>query len=146
MNDRKLGPAELVIAISGTVMLVASFLDVYEDRNAWGEFLFPIVTLPAIAGIVMAAQVLLGAFTTIAPPARVLGLDWVRLHVVLGSYAAALMVGLLIGDSGFKNVSLDRSAGFWLMLLSSIGLLAGALMMRAASATSASGGGTVDTS
>jgi hypothetical protein len=143
MNDRKLGPAELVIAISGAVVLVASFLDVYEDRNAWGEFLFPLLTLPAVVGLIMAAHVLLTAFGGVQLPARVLGLDASRLHLVLGAYATAVMVCFLISDSGFQGSSPDRSAGFWLMLLASIGLLVGAVMMRNTDGGGA-GTGTID--
>jgi hypothetical protein len=140
MNGRKLGVAELVIVISGAVLLIASFLDVYEDVNAWDDFLFPLFVLPALVGVLMAAHVLLTTFGGMRMPSRVLGLDRTRLHVVLGGYAALAMVCFLIGEVS-EGENVDRGAGFWLMLLASIGLLVGAIMMRTAEDT---GAGTAD--
>ena len=73
----------------------------------------------------MAAQVALATFasgTTI--PDRILGFTWDQLHLALGFQAALLMLSFLIRSKSPFSFGI----GFWLMLLSAIALLVGAIM------------------
>lgn len=137
MNKAKLTPASSVILAGGVIMLIGSFLPFYEfsilgvsrSWNAWSSFtnlfLFPLTTLIVVFGVVMAVQV---ALATFAPgtslPDRPLGFTWDQVHLVLAFQVAIMMLAYLIRDKG----RLDWGAGFWLMLLAAIALLAGAIL------------------
>ena len=140
MNNTKLSPANIVILAGGVVILIGSFLDFYKAKsvtiggftvhasgggNAWGSGSFLIATLPAILGVVMAAQVAVSAFASgVSLPERVLGLTWTQVHLALGFQAAIMMIAFLIRSKG----PLDFGVGFWLMLIAAIALLVGAIM------------------
>lgn len=136
MNQSKLSPANIVILASGAVMLVGSFLNFYTlsgfgsySASAWsganGYGVFGIATVVVLCGVVMAAQVALTTFATgVTIPDKLLGLSWDQLHLALGFQAALMMLAFLIRDKG----GLDFGVGFWLMLLSGIALLVGAIM------------------
>src|SRR4051812_45083182 len=79
VNNPKLSPANIVILAGGVVILIGSFLGFYKldlpavlggSRNysAWSTSQFMIATLPALLGVVMAAQVALDAFTSVNIP------------------------------------------------------------------------------
>jgi hypothetical protein len=139
MDKVKLTPANIVILASGVVILIASFLAFYkidipsfevlgesvgggdQTSNAWSSGLFPVATLVAIYGVLMAVQVGLRA-ANVQLPDHVAGFTWNQVHLVLGAQCVILMVAFLIQDSP------DKGIGFWLMLLASIGLLVGAVM------------------
>jgi hypothetical protein len=157
MNDKKLSPAAIVIMAAGAVALLASFLAFYKysysgiaitqaERNAalaahitlpgssstsysaWsnsGFLLFPLATLPALLGLIMALQVALTTFAGVKLPERVLGFDWTQIHLICGAQAALLMLCFLVKD----KVGASYGIGFWLMLLASFGLVAGAVML-----------------
>jgi hypothetical protein len=73
----------------------------------------------------MALQVGVTTFADVRWPARVLGFDWLQIHLLCGAQAALLMlVYLLVNKS-----SASYGIGFWLMLLASIGLVVGAVML-----------------
>jgi hypothetical protein len=131
-----------VILAAGVIMLIASFLAFYsvsraeavllfEGRDSWNAWsttknllLFPISTLVALFGAAMAAHVVLSVFASVDLPERPLGFTWDQVHLVLGFNATVLMFAYLVLD---KRV-LDWGFGFWLMLLSAIGLLVGAVI------------------
>jgi hypothetical protein len=133
VNRTKVPPADIVIMAGGAVMLIGSFLNFYTlagySASAWsganGLGVFGIGTVAVLCGIVMAAQVALATFasgTTI--PDRLLGLTWDQLHLALASQAALLMLSFLIRSKSPFSFGI----GFWLMLLSAIALLVGAIM------------------
>jgi hypothetical protein len=141
VNQTKLSPANIVILAAGAVMLIASFLGFYKysapiehiagitiggstSYSAWSRGGFLIATLPALIGILMATQVALVAFANTNLPDKVLGLSWDQIHLVLGFQAALMMIAFLIRSKG----GLDFGIGFWLMLLSGVALLVGAIM------------------
>jgi hypothetical protein len=135
MNNAKLSPGNLVILIAGAVMLIGSFLDFYEisafgfseGRSAWsGDLFSPVTLIPVLAGVAMALHVALTAFANVQLPERILGLGWDQIHLALGFQATLMMVAFLIQDKG----GLDIAIGFWLMLLSAIALLVGAVLRR----------------
>ena len=133
MDRTKLSPADIVILAAGAVMLIGSFLNFYTfagfSASAWsganGLGVFGIATVAVLCGVVMAAQVALAAFangTTL--PDRILGFTWDQLHLALGFQAALLMLSFLIRSKSPFSFGI----GFWLMLLSAIALLVGAVM------------------
>jgi hypothetical protein len=139
MNNSKLTPAGIVILASGAVMLVASFLDFWSKgsfgENAWsGDLFFPVTIIPVLCGVVMAVHVALTAFGSTNLPPRVAGFRWNQIHLALGFQAAIMMIAFLLQDRsialgfGLGSVSVDLGAGYWLMLLSGLGLAVGAVM------------------
>ena len=128
-------PANIVIIAGGVFILLASFFSFYDysvlgtsgSLSAWTNDLvvFPVSILTVLFGVVMAAH---AAVSTFAPqvnlPDKVLGFEWNQVHLVLGMQAAIIMLALLFQD----RAPLDIGAGFWLMLLSSIGLAVGAVL------------------
>ena len=140
MNSRKLPPASVVILAAGAIMLIGSFLAFYKvssplatvTLNAWDHGLFMIATLPALLGAFMALQVALQAFSNIDMPPRLLGLTWDQFHIVLSFQAALLMLAVLARKPNLVGLPMTFGVGFWVMLVGSGGLVAGALMRVAA--------------
>ncbi len=140
MDKVKLSTANIVILASGAVMLIGSFLDFSKSKSvtvggftvhvssgggsAWSTGHLLIATLPALLGIVMAAQVAVAAFASgVKLPEKVLGLSWTQIHLVLGFQATIMMLAFLVEDTG-----LDKGIGLFLMLIAAIALLVGAVL------------------
>ena len=133
MDKLKISTANLVILVAGAVMLIASFLafhtfslgDVSSSSNAWSRGYFLIATIPALLGTVMAAQVALETYAPqVSLPDHVLGFTWTQVHLVFGLQATIMMLAFLI-----QNVSpFGRGIGLFLMLISAIALLVGAVL------------------
>lgn len=129
----KLSTSGIVIVAAGALLLVASFLHVFESDSAWSSGSFPLLTLPALLGVVMAAQVLVSAFASgVRMPDRVLDFSWTQVHVLLGIWAALMMVCFLVGEAGVSargaSISPSKGIGFWLMLIGAIALAVGAVL------------------
>jgi hypothetical protein len=137
VNQTKLSPANIVILAAGVVMLVGSFLDFYTlsrfglsySASAWsgahGFGVFGIATVIVLCGVVMAAQVGVAGFASgVTLPDKLLGLSWDQVHLALGFQATIMMIAFLIRSKAL----FDFGIGFWLMLLSAIALLVGAIM------------------
>ncbi len=143
MDKLKLSTANLVILVAGVVILIASFLDFYKSKgsvtvngitfhvsasvggNAWSTGAFLIATIPALIGVVMAAQVAVAAFASgVKLPEKVLGLSWTQIHLVLGFQATIMMLAFLIRSTG----GVDKGIGLFLMLIAAIALLVGAVL------------------
>ena len=131
--DGRLSRSGIVIVASGAVVLVGSLLHVYESNSAWSSGYFPVLTLPAIFGVIMAAHVLATEVAKgVKTSDRVLDFSWTQVHVALGCWAALMMLCFLVGEAGVSargaTISPSKGIGFWLMLLGSIGLAVGAVM------------------
>ena len=143
MDKIKLSTGNLVIVIAGAVMLIASFLAFNKinlpsfnegsvhigggshSYSAWSSHFFLIATIPALLGIIMAAQVAVSAFVSgFKLPETVLGLTWNQIHLVLGFQATIMMLAFLIQSSS----GLDKGIGLFLMLIAAIALLVGAVL------------------
>ena len=133
MDKLKVSTANLVILVAGAVMLIASFLDfqklkyasLHASYSAWSSHFFLIATIPALIGLVMAAQVAIEGFAPgVRLPDRLLGLSWTQIDLVLGFQATIMMLAFLIQDTGV----LDKGIGLYLMLLAAIALLVGAVL------------------
>jgi len=141
VNKVKISPANIVILVAGVVILIASFLAFYKleipkqtlgnitiggstSYNAWSTGQFLIATLPALLGAVMAAHVVLAAFSNVDLPETVLGLTWDQIHLALGFQAALMMIAFLIRSNPYSSFGI----GFWLMLVAGVALLVGAIM------------------
>lgn len=130
-SSGQLSPATLVLIIAGVVILIGSFLAVLssdgESKSAWGEGFFPLYTLPALLGVVVAAEAALSEFASVRLPA-VLGLSWSTIRHAFAGWALLMMVCFLIGRVVVEGAEVDKGIGFWLMLVASAGLVAGAVM------------------
>ena len=133
MNNSKLSPADMVVLAAGVVMLIGSFLSFYTislfghslSSNAWSSGLFGIATVVVLCGVVMATQVAVSTFANgVTFPDSFLGLTWDQIHLALGFQATIMMLAFLIQDHG----PFSLGVGFWLMLISGIALLVGAIM------------------
>lgn len=128
--SKKLTTSDIVILISGVVLLVASFIpwieiDIgfgSESENAWGTF--PAFVYPAIAGTIAAAHVALTKLTGTSVPDRVAGFTWTQIHLVLGLWATLTMLGVALIDTD----PADKAIGLWLSFIAAIALLVGAIM------------------
>jgi hypothetical protein len=145
MDKNRLTPGNATILVAGVIMLIGSFLAFYrvsraeavlifggnESWNSWSttkeQLLFPISTLVVLFGVAMAAHVALTVFATVDLPERPLGLSWDQVHIALGFNATVLMFAYLLRS---KSV-LEWGFGFWLMFISAIALLVGAVVRRA---------------
>jgi hypothetical protein len=132
MDKIKLSTANIVILVSGVVILIASFLPFIKwpspyshSYSAWSKGGFLIATIPALLGVAMAVQVGIQGFASgVKMPEKVLGFSWTQIHLVFAFQATIMMIAFLIRDTG----GLDRGIGLYLMLLAAIGLLVGAIL------------------
>lgn len=136
MNRRLSGGSIAILAAAG-VTLVGSLLHVFTfdvlvtsiNLSAWSSGIAPLVSLPAVLGLVMAGHVLLVSFGgDVRPPQLPFGLTWPQVDVALGLWSAFVMVSLLSGNVLLGGTSEPkRGVGFWLMLLGTLGLAIGAI-------------------
>ena len=143
MDKLKVSTANLVILVAGAVMLIGSFLAFNKfsvkstligdvrvgggsvSYSAWSSHFFLIATIPALLGIVMAAQIAIVAFASgVKLPDRVLGLNWNQIHLILAFQATIMMLAFLLQDTA----PLDKGIGLFLMLIAAIALLVGAVL------------------
>ncbi|HEX8770816.1 MAG TPA: hypothetical protein VF711_08620, partial [Acidimicrobiales bacterium] len=125
-------PGEIVILTSGAVALIFSFLPWFkssfgdETVNAWDSGLFPLATLIAIAGTIMAVQVLLERVLGVSMPRSLGEFAWHQIHVFLALFAFVIAFCYLLVDKG----NADFDFGFYVDLLAAIGLVVGAFVLR----------------
>ncbi|MEO6988653.1 MAG: hypothetical protein ABI239_08390 [Aquihabitans sp.] len=127
-------PSQIVLMASGAVAFVFSFLPFFEINygfssesvNAWsgdGGTLF-IASWTAVFGLIVGGLVAAVVFGNVSLPERILTFSWKQIYFVLSFAGFIIMLGYLIGGPS----GADKGFGFWLMLLGSIGLLAGSVM------------------
>jgi hypothetical protein len=125
--DKKLTQAEWIIVVGGVVAFIASFLPWIDyhgfTASAWSDTAFPTYTWVGIFGFLMAAVIVVRAFTTVKLPADVLGFTWTQIHLVLGIFAAIIAASFMIAGDNF-------GIGFWLSLLAAAALVVGAVMLH----------------
>jgi hypothetical protein len=124
VDNKQPTPGEITIMAAGAVMLIASFLDFAGKTSAWGSGLFPVATLIALYGVLMAAQIALTKFANVNLPDRVAGFTWEQVHLVLAAFALLMSIGWIISGINSKGI------GLWLLFLASIALVAGAVMLQ----------------
>lgn len=102
---------------------ICSILD--DGASAWNtDLTFPLATLPAIIGLVVAGIVAASTFGSLEPP-TVAGFSPPQLLVGLATSGALIMMGFLV--DGNEDGS-TWGIGFWFMLVGSIALLVGTVM------------------
>ncbi len=130
-DSRQLSPAQLTLAISGGVLLVASFLPWIDvdygigsvTSSAWDNNAFPLLTWPGIFGGTMAVLTLLHVLAGVQLPARIVGFAWNEIQLIAAVFSLLITGSFLISGS-------EHGIGFFLSLLASIGLVVGAWMLR----------------
>jgi hypothetical protein len=132
VDINKLSMPEKIIAASGILLLISSFLPWFKveflgqdiTANAWDlGFLFG--PLPVLLGLVMVAHV---AISNFAENVSLGDLPWPKIHMGAGIAAGVLIIlKLLIGESA-AGVDIDRAFGIFLGTLCGIGLAAGGFL------------------
>ena len=135
MDLKKLTIGEMVTAISGVLLLVFSFFkwfgvsiggfDIDVSRSGWqspGAF-WGIIAI--LLGIVLATHVIVEKLTSVDLPDRLGSVGWGVTHLAGGIIAVLfLLIKWVTKESGW-----DTKIGFWLALLSALGLAVGGYLM-----------------
>jgi hypothetical protein len=120
----QLRPSQIVVMASGAGLFLFSFLEFTKDSgNAWKDF--GSQTLPALYGLAAVAVFAAVAFTAFRPPERILTFRVSQIILILAVTSILTFIGVWAVSS---NADADLSAGFWLELISAIGLAVGAVM------------------
>jgi hypothetical protein len=135
VDINKLSTPEKIIAVSGIVLFIASWMPwfTYEGGFSWNGwdagFLWG--GLPTMIGIVMVAHVLISNF---AENVKLPDGPWPQIHMIGGIIAGALiLLKMLIGaEAGGFGVTVDLSRGFGIFLatLAGIGLAVGGFLYK----------------
>ena len=144
--DNKITPGEIVVMAAGAVGFIATFLPFADPPfgdsvNAWeGDFFgfFPITTLIGIYLLVAGGLVALNKFANMNF-GSVLGFTLVQIVFALTFFAAIQAIGYLLAE--FSGA--DRGIGYWLMLLSAIAGVVGAVLLTNERRAAGTGPGTV---
>ena len=144
-------PSQIVLMASGAVTLVFSFLAFFKidygfgssskTYNAWSGdagTLF-MATWPALFGLIIGGLVAATVFGNVSLPERILTFSWKQIYFVLAFAGFIIMLGYMLGGGAPDGV--DKGFGFYLMLLGSIGLVAGSVMELLEGDTAASSAG-----
>ncbi len=121
----KITVADLIMGIGGIVTFIFSFLAFYklggESVNAWDDQGAAFAsTLPAILGLAMAVWIAL-EIAGVSLPDEVLTYNHAQLKASWGIAAGGIMLSWLSTEG-------DKGVGFWLMLIGSLAMAAGAVM------------------
>ena len=57
-----------------------------------------------------------------------LGFAWAQIHLLLGVWAAVMMLSFAVGNVVVSPLTLSKGTGFWLMLVGAIALAVGAIV------------------
>lgn len=98
-----------------------------DSLNAWSgdNPLAPLAGFTGLLGLAVAVAVALGAFASVKLPDRVLTFTMPQLYFAAGFASFFVLFGALVMGTGDGT---SWGFGFWLMLLGSVGLVAGAVM------------------
>lgn len=124
MEKKQPTPGELVILVTGAVMLFGSFLDFANGRSVWQHAWFPLATLLPIYGVLMALQIAVVRFAGLSLPRTVAGFTWEQLHLAVGGLAALMAIAWLLTDVG------TRQSGAWVEILGGFALTVGAVLVQ----------------
>lgn len=146
-------PSHIVLMASGAVTFLFSFFAFFswedgrdeETFNAWDGDVGTMfmATWPALAGLAVAGLVAAVAFGNANLPDRILTFSIEQWYFILSLVGAVIMVGYLLGGGmpDLGELEPDKGFGFWLMLLGSLGLVAGSVMELLDVSPSSGGGG-----
>ncbi len=130
-------PSEIILMASGAVMFLFSFFAFFSggrsSANAWSGdagTLF-MATWPALFGLIVGAGVAVTVFAEVKLPEQILTFSIKQVYFILAFTSFVIMFGYLLGG-GFPDFGLaggpSKGFGQILMLLGSVGLLAGSVM------------------
>ncbi len=124
-------PAALVLIGAGVVILIGSFLAAVssdgDSTSAWGSGFFPLYTLPALLGVIVAIEIAASEFAGTRLPG-LLGMSWPQIRLALSGWALLMMLCFLVGRVTVEGVDVGKGVGFWIMLIAAIGLVVGSVM------------------
>jgi hypothetical protein len=135
LDLKKLTPGEMVIAISGVVLLIFSFFKWYGveikiagqtlasvSRNGWEspDAFFSIIAI--LIGIVMAAHVIVNKLAGVEMPERLGNFGWGVFYLAGGVIAFVFLLIKWLGNNDFTKF------GLYVSILASLGLAVGGFM------------------
>ena len=134
MDLKKLTPGEMVIAISGVVLLIFSFFKWYSieftllgqtvgaSRNGWeGPSAF-LSVVAILIGLVMAAHVIVNKLAGVEMPERLGSVGWGVFYLAGGVIAFLFLIIKWLDNNDFVKF------GFYISILASLGLAVGGFM------------------
>ena len=138
---KKLTTGEIVVVAAGAITLVFSFFPWYRAGafhvGAWGTGLFPVATLVPILGSLMMVQVLTDRLAGGSPSRGIGDFTWEQLLLVAALGAAVVAFCYLIRS---REPGASFGLGFYVDLVASFVLVAGAVMIRKERRPTATGG------
>ena len=130
-------PEALAMVGGGVVVLLGSFLTVYEagidspeSMNAWAAE-FRVLLLPVLLVLIAVVPVVLAVAGVRGEPTGLAGVPWTTVRTAAAGWGALAMVCYLVGEPFVSvdglDIELARQLGFWLMLLGSLVAAGGAI-------------------
>ena len=134
MDLKKLTPGEMVIAVSGVVLLIFSFFKWYSiefsilgqtvgaSRNGWEspDAFFSVIAI--LIGIVMAAHVIVNKLAGVEMPERLGSFGWGVFYLAGGIIAFVFLLIKWLGNNDYVKF------GFYISILASLGLAVGGFL------------------
>ena len=134
------GPAVLVVWLGAAIVLIASFLTVFELPTVGGEtvaasawsrnFSPPLFLLPVLWALLLAALVSIPLLPRRLRPRTILAIERIDVEFGLAAIATVTVVGLSVGVPGFqafgREIPIHREYGWWLMVAGTLLAVAGA--------------------
>jgi hypothetical protein len=134
LDLKKLTPGEMVIAVSGVVLLIFSFFKWYSiefsilgqtvgaSRNGWEspDAFFSVIAI--LIGIVMAAHVIVNKLAGVEMPERLGSFGWGVFYLAGGIIAFVFLLIKWLGNNDYVKF------GFYISILASLGLAVGGFL------------------
>jgi hypothetical protein len=134
--ERRPTLGQLIVMGAGVLLFIWGFLPWYSDAggsaNAWSQETIPGLLLTAtwvpLLSLAIAIFVAIKVFAD-GFPDRVFGFTWAQLSIVVGLFGVLISLGFLVANRSLGNLgSLNLGAGLILSLITSLVLLAGAVL------------------
>lgn len=133
---RKPTLGQAVVMVTGVLLFIWGFLPWYSDAggsaNAWSTATIPGLVMTATwVPLLSLAIVIFVAIKVFGDgfPDQVLGFSWAQISMVIGLFDVLITLGFLVANRSLGNLgSLDLGAGLILSFITSLVLLAGAVL------------------
>ncbi len=135
MDLKKLTPGEMVIAVSGIVLLIFSFFKWYSvefkiagqtiasaSENGWGKPDAFLSVIAILIGVIMAAHVIVNKLAGVDMPERLGSIGWGVFYLAGGVLSFVFLVIKWLGNNDFVKF------GFYISILASLGLAVGGFL------------------
>lgn len=136
MDLKKLTPGEIVIAVSGIVLLIFSFFDWYKiefkiagqtiaaaSENGWGSPDSFLSIVAILLGVVMAGHVIVDRIAGVEMPERIGNIGWGVFYLAGGIIAFVFLLIKWLGNNDFVQFAM------YIAILASLGLAVGGFLV-----------------